>query len=93
MVTKLTEFANHSISPRAFGFIAYGWSPLFLVNAFVKDEPNESTESMGDSPDSLFITETWHEPVKGHLKDAALDLYGRVGRLIENSSRIAVPLG
>ena len=47
--------------------------------------PDETGQTMGNGPDGLFEAEPWQETPKYNLEDAALDLDGGVGCLIQKA--------
>jgi hypothetical protein len=48
---------------------------------------------MGNRPDGLIMSQTGDGAAIGNLEDTSFDLYGGVGRLVENASHVAVALG
>ena len=58
----------------------------------MQDFPDEPTETMGDRPDRLSVPEPRDEPAIHELENAALRLDSGIGRLIEHSSHLAIPI-
>ena len=49
-VTEASEFADHLARPHLLRFFADGWSAFLVLNAFVQDLPNQSTEPVAMAP-------------------------------------------
>jgi len=56
----------------------------------MQDHPDQPTLSMGNRPDSLIMSQARDGTAIGNLEDTSFDLYGGVGRLVENTPHVAV---
>jgi len=66
---------------------------MFLVtDSLVQDQPDELTLSMSNRPDGLIMSQARDAAAIDNLEDTSFDLYGGVGRLVENAPHVAVAL-
>ena len=56
---------------------------FFVTNSLVQNEPDESTLSMGDGPNSLIVSQAWDGAAIHDLEDASFRPGGGVSSLIQ----------
>jgi len=69
-----------------------GGASFFVSDSLVQDQPDQPTLSMGNGPDGLLVPETRYRAVVDKLEDASFSPGCGVGRLVENTPHVAVPL-
>ena len=69
MIAETSQFADHLARTHFLRLCADG-RPAFLVpHALVQDLPDQSTESVGDGPNRLGMSEAWDDPTVDDGKD------------------------
>jgi hypothetical protein len=87
-----SELPDHSRSTCLPGLFSDCWAPFFVTDSVMQDQPDQPTLSMSDCPDGLIMSQARDGAAIHNLKDTSFDLYGSVGRLVENTPHVAVAL-
>jgi len=83
VISQLSKLPNRS--PRALipgSFVDCG-AAFFVRGSLVQDQPDQTTLSMRNDPDSLIMSEARDATTIDNLEDASFYLYGGVSPLIE----------
>ena len=57
-IAKASELPDHSCRALLLRLLGDSWTPFFVTNSSVQDQPDQSTLSMGNGPDGLIVSET-----------------------------------
>src|SRR5688572_16302245 len=85
---ETAQFADHLARTHFLRLCADG-RPAFLVpHALVQDLPDQSTESVGDGPNRLGMSEAWDDLTVDDGKDRPLGFHRGVSGLVEDASHL-----
>src|SRR6266403_5665325 len=91
-IAEASELPDHSRSAPLLRLFGNGWASFFVTDSLVQDQPDQPPVSMGNGPDGLLVPETRYRAVVDKLEDASFSPGCGVGRLVENTPHVAVPL-
>src|SRR5262249_11228108 len=57
-IPEASELPDQCCSAPLLGSFGGGWTSFFVTDSRVQDQPNQPTVSMGNRPDSLFVSQT-----------------------------------
>ena len=83
---------DHSCSAPLLQSFGDGWAPFFVTDSLMQDQPDQPTVSMGNRPDSLFVSQTRYRTTINNLENSSFSLDCGIGRLVENAPHVAVAL-
>ena len=58
-ISEASELPNHLPSAQLLRSFGHGWAAFLVTDSLVQDQPDESTLSMSDYPDSLIVSQSW----------------------------------
>src|SRR5215469_10481443 len=82
-IAEVPELPEHSGRALLLGLLGDGWAPFFVTNSLMQDQPDQSTLSMGNSPDRLVVSQARDRAAIHNFKDASLGSSCGIGCLIE----------
>jgi hypothetical protein len=91
-IAESPELSDHSYGALLLGLFGDGWTPFFVTDSLVQDQPDQSTLSMRDGPDGLIVSQSRDRAAIHDLEDASFGLYCGVGGLVEKAPHVAVAL-
>src|SRR5271167_1708591 len=91
-IAEASQLPDHSRRAPLLRLFGDGWAPFFVRDSLMQDQPDQPTLSMGNRPDGLIMSQARDGAAIGNLEDTSFDLYGGVGRLVENAPHVAVAL-
>ena len=93
MIAETSQFADHLACTHLLRLFADGRPPFLVPHALVQDLPDQSTESVGDGPNRLSMSEAWDDPTVDDGKDHPLGFHRGVGGLVEDASHLPIAFG
>ena len=57
-IAEPTEVADHLPSAKLLRSFGNRWAPFFITDSLVQDQPDQPTQSMGNDPDGLVVSES-----------------------------------
>jgi hypothetical protein len=75
--------SNHSGRALLLGLLGDGWATFFVTNSLMQDQPDQSTLSMGNSPDRLLVSQARDRAPIHDFEDASFGSGCGVRSLIE----------
>ena len=91
-VAKVSQLPNHLRSAPLLRLFVDGGASFFVTDSLVQDQPNQPTVSMGNRPDSLFVSQTRYRTTINNLENSSFSLDCGIGCLVENAPHVAVAL-
>ena len=91
-IAKRSELPDHCRSALLLRSFRDGWTPFFVTDSLVQDQPDQPTLSTGNCPDGLIMSQARDRAAIHNLEDAFFGLGCGVGRLVENAPHVAVVL-
>ena len=82
-IPELAKLPDHLPSAQLLRSFAYLRAAFFVTNSLVQDQPDQSALSMGNSADSLIVSQMWNGAVIHDLEDASFRSRGGIRGLIE----------
>jgi len=56
-ISEPSELSNHPPCAELLRSFGGSWAPFFVADSLMQDQPDQSTQSMGDCPDGLIVPE------------------------------------
>jgi hypothetical protein len=82
-IAEASELADHPHGALLFGLFGDRWAPFFVTYSPVQDQPDQSTLSMGNGPDSLIVSQARYRAAINNFEDASFGSGRGVSSLIE----------
>ena len=91
-IAEASEVPDHLPSAKLLRAFRNRWASFFVTNSLVQDQPDQATQSMGNEPDGLIVSESRDRAAIHNFEDASFGPSCGVGRLIEQAPHVAVAL-
>jgi len=91
-IAKASELPDHSRSALLLGLFGDGWTPFFVTDCLVQDQPDQPTLPMSNGPDGLIMSQARDRAAIHNFEDASFGPGCGVSRLVENTPHVAVAL-
>lgn len=91
-VSQVAQCADHASGASLLRVFVHRWAALFIVDALMKDLPDQATEPVGDHRNRVVVSQARHVATIEQFKETALGFDRRVGRLIQSAPHLPVAL-
>ena len=82
-IAKASELPDHSCRALLLGLLGDRWTPFFVTDCLVQDQPDQPTLSMSNGPNDLVMSQAWDRAPINNFEDTSFDLHGGIRGLIE----------
>jgi hypothetical protein len=83
LIAETSELPDHSRSAPLLRLFGNGWTPFFVTDSLVQDQPNQAALSMGNGPDGLIMSQARNRAAIDNLEDTSFGRGCGVRSLIE----------